>query len=87
MQDEFRISRRLEVTAGVRYEPYSVPGEVNGLLAALPDPLHDAQTTTGIGLFRNPSKANLARGWRWPGTCSAPAGLYSARARDCFTTC
>jgi hypothetical protein len=59
-QDEIRITRRLQVTLGLRYEPYSTPGEVNGLVASLPDPLHDTTTTTGGVLFRNPSKTNFA---------------------------
>ena len=60
VQEEFRITRRLQLTAGVRYEPYSTPVEVNGLVAALPDPLHDLHPSTGIGLFRNPSHDNVA---------------------------
>lgn len=60
VQDEFRISRRVQVSAGLRYEPYTTPAEVNGLVSALPDPLHDTDVTVGIGLFRNPSKANFA---------------------------
>lgn len=59
-QDEIRITRRLEVTLGLRYEPYSTPSEVNGLVASLPDPLHASTTTTGGVLFRNPSKTNFA---------------------------
>jgi hypothetical protein len=60
IQDEFRISRRLQISGGVRYEPYTVPTEVHGLVSALPNPLVDPSVITGIGLFRNPSKGNFA---------------------------
>jgi len=60
LQDEFRISPRLSATLGVRYEAYSVPAEVNGKIATLRDPLHDATTHIGGALFENPSKTNFA---------------------------
>lgn len=60
VQDEFPLLPRLDVTLGVRYEPYSVPAEVNGKTATLPDPLHDTRTTVGGPMFRNPSAGNLA---------------------------
>jgi hypothetical protein len=59
IQDDIRISRRLSVNIGMRYEPYTVPAEVNGLVSALPDPLHDTTVVLGIGVFRNPSKRNF----------------------------
>ncbi|MCL5742520.1 MAG: TonB-dependent receptor [Acidobacteria bacterium] len=55
-QDEFRASRRLTLTLGVRYETYSTPVEVNGKIATLRDPLHDREMTVGAPLFRNPSR-------------------------------
>ena len=67
VQDEYRVTRRLEITAGLRYEPYSTPVEVNGNVATLPDPLHDAAVTVGGPLFLNPSRTNfgprLALAW------------------------
>ncbi|MBZ5609072.1 MAG: TonB-dependent receptor [Acidobacteriia bacterium] len=67
VQDEFHVTRRLEITAGLRYEPYSTPTEVNGKVASLPDPLRDPAVTVGGPLFRNPSKTNfgprLALAW------------------------
>ncbi|MCL4401211.1 MAG: TonB-dependent receptor [Acidobacteria bacterium] len=59
-QDEFRASRRLTLTLGVRYEAYSTPVEVNGKIATLRDPLHDQAMTVGGPLFQNPSKDNFA---------------------------
>ena len=60
VQDEWRATRRLSVTLGVRYETYSTPTEVNGKIATLPDPLRDAKTTVGGPLFENPSHLNFA---------------------------
>jgi len=59
-QDEWQATRRLNVTLGLRYEPYSVPSEVNGLISTLPDPVHDTSSTLGGPLFNNPSWHNLA---------------------------
>ena len=60
VQDEFRASQRLSFTLGVRYEPYSVPSEVNGKIATFRDFLHDSSLTAGGPLFDNPSKTNFA---------------------------
>ena len=59
-QDEFRLHRRLSLTLGARYEFTSVPGEVHGKVATLPDPLRDAAVTVGGPLYRNPSRKNFA---------------------------
>ncbi len=60
IQDEFRASSRLSATLGVRYEPYSVPTEVNGKIATIPDFLTATTTTVGGPLFVNPSKPKVA---------------------------
>ena len=59
-QDEYRPFSRLSVTLGVRYEAYTVPTEIDGKIATLPDPVHDATMTIGGPLFKNPSKNNFA---------------------------
>ncbi|MBK9168993.1 MAG: TonB-dependent receptor [Bryobacterales bacterium] len=60
VQDEFRVSPRLSVSVGVRYEASTVPSEVNGKVATLRDPLRDTGVTVGGPLYRNPSKLNFA---------------------------
>jgi hypothetical protein len=59
-QDEFQLFPRWRISLGLRYEPYSTPTEVNGLIGALPDPLHDTAVTLNRGVYRNPSKTNVA---------------------------
>jgi len=58
LQDEIRLSSRLTLNAGLRYERISEPDEEHGLLSNLRD-LHDSQATVGR-LFVNPSNLNLA---------------------------
>jgi hypothetical protein len=59
VQDDFRISRRLTLNAGLRYERASVPHEVDGLEANVRNPLADKTTTVGQ-LYKNPSNLNFA---------------------------
>jgi hypothetical protein len=60
VQDEWRITRRLSVGIGVRYETATTPVERNNLVATLPDPLTDSQVTVGGPIWINPSKLNFA---------------------------
>jgi len=60
IQDNWRITRRLSVGAGVRYETASTPVEQNGLVSTLRNPLTDSQVTVGGPLWINPSKLNFA---------------------------
>ncbi len=60
LQNDFRISDRLDLSLGVRYEAVSAPTEVNGKIAVLRDFVNDPQTTVGGPIWRNPSKDNFA---------------------------
>jgi hypothetical protein len=60
VQDEFRPIRRLSLLGGVRYEPYTVPTEVNGKMATLRNPLADPAVHVGGPIFTNPSATNFA---------------------------
>jgi len=60
LQWERKFLSNFQFSAGVRYEPYSVPTEVNGKIATLPHPESDTDMTVGGPLFVNPSKDNFA---------------------------
>lgn len=60
LQDDIRLTQRVSLSLGLRYETVSTPSEAEGRVATLPDPLRDAQTTVGGPLFDNPSRANFA---------------------------
>ena len=49
-----RLSRRLTVNVGLRYDFYSNPTEVNGRLTAIPNPAIDSGTTVGKVFARTP---------------------------------
>ena len=53
-QDFVRLSRRLTVNVGLRYDFYSNPTEVNGLLSAVPNPATDSGTTIGKAFAATP---------------------------------
>jgi hypothetical protein len=58
-QDDWRMSPRLTLNLGVRYEVTTVPTEVNGNLANLRNQL-DPQVTVGDPLWINPSLKNFS---------------------------
>ncbi|MGJ5819354.1 TonB-dependent receptor [Paludibaculum fermentans] len=59
LQDAWRLTPRLRIDLGLRYEWTSVPAEVNGLLSNL-DELTSPQMRTSGPLFANPSRRNFA---------------------------
>ena len=66
LQDDLRLTSRLTLNAGVRYEPYSVPWEANGLESVLVNRL-DPAYTVGAAVFDNPSWRNFGPrvGFAW----------------------
>lgn len=65
-QDDVRVSSKLTINIGLRYEIITVPVEVNGHGSAIRDIQHDAAFTLGPP-FRNPSLLNLSPrfGFAW----------------------
>lgn len=59
VEDDYRPAANLTLNFGLRYEPASVPTEVDGKLANLRT-LGSAEIHTGDPLFRNPTLMNLA---------------------------
>jgi hypothetical protein len=59
VEDDYRPTDNLSINLGLRYEPASVPTEMNGKLANLRT-LGSAQIHTGNPLFRNPTLMNVA---------------------------
>jgi outer membrane receptor protein involved in Fe transport len=58
LQDDMRLTQNLTLNAGLRYEPYQVPFEAQGLESTLKHPL-DPEFTVGSPVFRNPSWKNF----------------------------
>lgn len=58
IEDDFHLRNNLTLNIGVRYEPATVPTEVNGKLANLRT-LSSAQIYTGDPLFHNPTLRNF----------------------------
>jgi hypothetical protein len=59
VQDDVRVTPRVTVNLGVRYERVSVPEEANGFSSNFRNPLTDAAPTVGP-MYSNPSNGNVA---------------------------
>jgi hypothetical protein len=66
LQDDLRMSDRLTLNLGARYEVFTIPSDKNGLDAYLPDLVTSTSTSVG-GPFVNPSKKDIAPrvGFAW----------------------
>jgi hypothetical protein len=66
VQDDLRVSNRLTLNLGARYETFTVPSDKNGFDAYLPDLVTSSATVVG-GPFVNPSRRDLAPrvGFAW----------------------
>jgi hypothetical protein len=60
VQDEIRLSRRLSLSAGARWEPYSALRETGDRAISLAMPIETARIGVSGPVYRNPSRANLA---------------------------
>ena len=60
VQDEVRLSQRLSVSLGLRWEAASTPTEENGKISTLRDLYTDREPTLGGPLYTNPSWDNFA---------------------------
>jgi hypothetical protein len=58
-QDEFTVTPRLTLNAGVRYEFTTMPEDIYGRDSALPNPLTDREPVMGR-LYQNPTYTNLS---------------------------
>ncbi|HEX8162442.1 MAG TPA: TonB-dependent receptor [Pyrinomonadaceae bacterium] len=65
LQDDFRVTPRLTVNAGVRYETTTMPVDIRGRDSALPN-LSDRAPTVGP-LYENPTRKNISPrvGFAW----------------------
>ncbi|MBI4481587.1 MAG: TonB-dependent receptor [Acidobacteria bacterium] len=59
VQDDLKLTPRLTLNLGVRYEFITVPTEVNGKISNIIDPLRDAQLQVGDPWMKNPSLRNI----------------------------
>ena len=66
VQDDFRVTERVTLNLGARYETFSVPADKNGFDAYLPDLVTSTATVVG-GPFVNPSRNDFAPrvGFAW----------------------
>jgi hypothetical protein len=58
-QDDYKLSNRITLNLGIRYEPATVPNEVAGRISNIRNPFTDTQATAGGSWFLNPSWKNF----------------------------
>lgn len=60
INDSIQVRPNLTLNLGLRYEPHTVPTEVNDKLSNVRDPFRDTTYTFGEPFFENPSLSNWA---------------------------
>jgi len=78
VQDDFNLTPRLTVNAGVRWEFVTDPTEANGKISNLRNPQTDKTVTVGGPLFKNSTKKNIAPrlGFVWNMTGDGRTALH-----------
>jgi len=77
VQDDWSARRNLTVNAGLRYEFFTTPHELDGREASMPD-LQAASTVAGGPIIKNPSLTNIAprTGFAWDLTGDGKNALH-----------
>lgn len=78
LQDDFNVTPRLTINAGVRWEFVTDPTEANGKISNLRNPQTDKTVTVGGPLFKNSTKKNIAPrlGFVWNVTGDGRTALH-----------
>ena len=86
LQDDWRVTPKLTVNLGVRYELNTVPKERDNLQGNF-DPVSGAvQVGSGTSPLITAITTISRRAWAWPGIFRATARPWSAQEADSFTS-